>query len=185
MEAMDTAQMIARCRAGDAGAIELLLQTQQPRLFKLALAVLDDPAEADEAVQDALIAALQRMESFHGDASLATWLYSITLNACRSRLRKRQVRLKLGQTLQGLLRLVGGKGIHPEEMVVAREAEDRVWLAVQALDEKHRLPLVMRYYDDLSIAEIGALLRISEGTVCSRLFTARERLREQLVGCLD
>lgn len=172
--------MIARCRAGDAGAIEMLLQMHQARLFKLALSVLDDPAEADEAVQEALIAALHRLETFHGGASLATWLYSITLNACCSRLRKRQVRQKLEQALQGLLRLVSAGAVHPEEILVQREAEDAVWQAVQVLDEKHRLPLVLRYYDDLSIAEIAATLEISEGTVCSRLFTARERLRERL-----
>jgi RNA polymerase sigma-70 factor (ECF subfamily) len=48
------------------------------------------------------------------------------------------------------------------------------------LDEKHRLPIVLRYYNDFSIAEIGQLLGISEGTVHSRLFTARERLRLML-----
>jgi DNA-directed RNA polymerase specialized sigma24 family protein len=76
---MNTAQLIAGCRAGDARAIELLPEQHQARLFRLALSVLDDPSEVDEAVQVALIAALQGLEGYHGGASLGAWLYSITL----------------------------------------------------------------------------------------------------------
>ena len=177
---MDTAQLIAGCRAGDTGAIEMLLELHQARLFRLALSVLDDPAEADEAVQEALIAALQSLDSFRGGSSVSTWLYSITLNACRSRLRKRQVRQRLDQTLQGLARVLGTA--HPEETLVKHQTEDDLWGALQTLDEKHRLPVILRYYDEFSIAEIAVVLGISEGTVCSRLFTARERLRQVLGG---
>jgi RNA polymerase sigma-70 factor (ECF subfamily) len=174
---MNTAQLIAGCREGDARSIELLLEQHQARLFRLALSVLDDPAEADEAVQVALIAALQGLESYRSGSSLGTWLYSITLNVCRSRLRKRQVRDKLHQALQAVARLAGAAPAHPEESLVQRQAQAALWQALQSLGEKHRLPVVLRYYDNFSVAEIAEMLGVSEGTVSSRLFTARERLR--------
>jgi len=174
---MDTAQLVAGCLAGDEDALTALLAQHQARLYRLALSVLDDSAEAEDAVQEAWITAVQRLELYRGDASLATWLYSITLNICRSRLRQRQARQRLKQVLHWLL---GAGDAPPEDEVVRREAKNSLWQALQALDEKHRLPVILRYYDQFSVAEIAAMLGISQGTVSSRLFTARDRLREQL-----
>jgi len=172
---MDTTQLVAHYRAGDNAALETLFQRCQPRLYRLALSVLDDPAEADEAAQEALAAALGALDSYRGDSSFDTWLYSITLNACRSRLRKRQAWQRLRQTLQALFQ-VRSPHPHPEEVIAQRQDRRALWQALQALGEKHRLPVILRYYHDFPIAEIAQLLNISEGTVASRLHTARQRL---------
>jgi RNA polymerase sigma-70 factor (ECF subfamily) len=68
----------------------------------------------------------------------------------------------------------------PEAVAIQNESDAELWNAVAALDEKHRLPVILRYYQGFSTAEIAQLLGISEGTVHSRLFTARERLRAHL-----
>jgi RNA polymerase sigma-70 factor (ECF subfamily) len=172
---MDTTQLVAHYRAGDNAALEALFQRCQPRLYRLALSVLDDPAEADEAAQEALAAALSALDSYRGDSSFDTWLYSITLNACRIRLRKRQAWQRLRQTLQVLFQ-ARGPHPHPEEVIAQRQDRRALWQALQALGEKHRLPVVLRYYHDFSIAEIAQMLNISGGTVASRLHTARQRL---------
>lgn len=181
MNTPDLTALLARCRAGDTAAIETLVTTHQTVVYRFALSVLDDAAEADEATQDAFLAALRALETYRGEAAFTTWLYTITLNVCRGRLRQRQTRDRLMNSLQRLFRLTPHTP-SPEAATVRQETSDALWQAIMALSEKHRLPIVFRYYHDLPVAEIAAILDISEGTVHSRLNTARERLRVALAG---
>jgi RNA polymerase sigma-70 factor (ECF subfamily) len=100
----DTALLISRSREGDAAAVETLVHTYREPIFRLAISLLDDPAEADEATQDAFVAAIDRLHTFRGEASFTTWLYAIALNVCRGRLRKRRGRERLLGVLQSLFR---------------------------------------------------------------------------------
>jgi RNA polymerase sigma-70 factor (ECF subfamily) len=162
--------------------VEAFVEEHQAEVFRLAVSVLGDAAEAEEATQDALIAALSGLDTYRGDASLTTWLYAITLNTCRARLRKRRSRERLAEMLHSVLRLGGDSARQPEEAAIRSESGATVLAAINALDDRHRLPVVLRYYGDCSTAEIAQILGISEGTVHSRLFTARERLRAALQG---
>ena len=177
---MDTAQLIERCRAGDALAIEALVRAHEQAVYRLALSMLDDPAEADEAAQDSFVAALRALRSYRGESAFTTWLYAITLNVCRARLRRRRTWGRLMGSLRALFRMGGDAPADPEAVAIQNESNAELWNAVAALDEKHRLPVILRYYQGFSTAEIAQLLGISEGTVHSRLFTARERLRAHL-----
>jgi RNA polymerase sigma-70 factor (ECF subfamily) len=177
---VNTAQLIERCRAGDALAVEALVRAHEQAVYRLALSVLDDPAEADEAAQDSFVAALRALKSYRGEAAFTTWLYAITVNVCRARLRRRRAWGRLMRTLRAALRLGSNPPADPEAVVIQNEADADLWNAIAELDEKHRLPVILRYYQGFSIAEIAQRLGISEGTVHSRLFTARERLRAQL-----
>ena len=178
---MNTAQLLQQCQAGDETAIHALIQAHKRALYCLAVSILLDPDEAEEAVQDAFIAALNALDRFNGGA-LHAWLYGITLNECRKRLRRRKALDRLKAVLQTLLRMGGAGPTHPETAVIENETDAVLWRAVCALSEKHRLPVILFYYHDLPVAEIARLLEISEGTVHSRLFTARERLRKALDG---
>ncbi len=151
-----------------------------PQVYRLALSILDDPAEADEATQEAFIAAFNARDGYRGEASEKTWLFSIAINACRRRLRKRKAREGLVQTLQSVFRVTGAGPTHPEDTLIQREARSALWQAVEALGEKHRLPIVLYYDHNLSVAEIAQALDLPSGTVLSRLHTARERLRAAL-----
>ncbi len=177
---MDTAQLIERCRAGDAPAIEALVRAHEQAVYRLALSLLDDPAEADEATQDSFVAALRALKTYRSQAAFTTWLYAITLNVCRARLRRRRTWGRLMNSLRALLRVGGDAPADPEAVVIQNEADTELWNAVTELDEKHRLPIILRYYQGFSTAETAQVLGISEGTVHSRLFTARERLRAHL-----
>src|ERR1700682_1256373 len=85
---VDTGTLIERCQAGDEEAVTTLVKQNQPAIFRLALSILDDPAEADEATQETFLAALRNLGSYRGGASLRTWLFAIGINVCRSRLRR-------------------------------------------------------------------------------------------------
>jgi RNA polymerase sigma-70 factor (ECF subfamily) len=177
---LETPHVLQPYQADDWLAAEMFFRAHQQSVYRLALSILDDPAEAEEAAQDALIAAIDALDTYRGESAFTTWLYAITLNTCRSRLRKHRSRENLMRLLRSIFRLGGETTAHPEEAAIKGEAHAAVARAVNSLDEKHRLPVVLKYYHDLPIAEIAQLLGLSEGTVHSRLFTARERLRVML-----
>jgi RNA polymerase sigma-70 factor (ECF subfamily) len=181
---METARLITLCREGDESAIETLVSKYQKPTYRLALSILEDPFEAEEAAQDALLAALGSLDSYRGDASFNTWLHVITVNVCRSRLRKRQTWDRLKNTIQIIFRTGGETTPPPEEAAIQGEADAALWRAVHTLDEKHRLPVILRYYHDCSIAEIAQILNVNEGTIHSRLSIARDRLHSLLKGKL-
>ena len=171
-------RLIEQCRVGDLSAIESFVETYQQDIYRLALSILDDPTEADDATQEALLAALRALDSFHGTSSLKTWLFSITVNICRTRLQKQKRRERLRQILSGILQVTRSPSV--EESTIENESDEALWRLIHHMDEKHRIPVVLRYYHDLSIAEIAMILQIPEGTVHSRLNTARRLLHSAL-----
>jgi RNA polymerase sigma-70 factor (ECF subfamily) len=171
-------RLIEQCRVGDSSAIESFVETYQQELYRLALSILDDSNEADDATQEALLAALHALDSFHGGSSLKTWLYSITVNICRTRLQRRKRGERLRQILGGILRVQSVPSV--EEHAMENESGEALWRAIHGMDERHRIPIILRYYHDLSVAEIANILQIPEGTVHSRLNTARRQLHNVL-----
>ena len=168
-----------RVQTGEPGAAKRMVLSLQPELLRLASTILRDHEEAEEAVQDALLAALKNLETYRGEASYKTWLFSITINVCRRRRQKQIARRQLSQALQAIFRLGAGPA-HPEETIIRGETCTAVRRAMNQLDEKHRMPIVLFYDHDLSIAEIAETLGLPQGTVLSRLHTAREKLRHVL-----
>jgi RNA polymerase sigma-70 factor (ECF subfamily) len=171
-------RLIEQCRVGDSSAIESFVETYQQDVYRLALSILDDSNEADDATQEALLAALRGLDSFHGASSVKTWLFSITANICRTRLQRRKRSQRLRQILGGILRVQSVPSV--EENAIDDESDEALWRAIHSMDEKHRLPIVLRYYHNLSVTEIANILQIPEGTVHSRLNTARRQLHEVL-----
>jgi len=115
-------------------AVEMLVERYQRVIFRLALSILEDPADAEEATQDSFVAALMGLASYQGRAAFKTWLFAIALNRCRGRLRARQRRERLGRILSLLFRESGSSQAYPEEQVMRSEREREVRRAVNALD---------------------------------------------------
>jgi RNA polymerase sigma-70 factor (ECF subfamily) len=176
-------RLIEQCRVGNSSAIENFVQSYQYDIYRLALSILDDPCEAEDATQEALLTALRGLDSFNGASSVKTWLYSITVNLCRTRLQRHRRYEHLTKILGGILRIRSTPTV--EENAIQNESDQALWQAIHHMDEKHRIPIVLRYYHDLSVTEIADILQIPEGTVHSRLNTARRQLHEVLQGgCL-
>lgn len=169
-------ELLAQCRAGDPQAIETLVHDHEARLFRFCLSVLDDPADAEDATQESFIAALRSLKTYRGESAFQTWLFSIALNACRSALRQRKRRATLTAAVSDPSISHGTGRQNPEREFMEQERAQVLWQAISELDEKHRLPIVLRYYDELSTQEIADVLGISLGTVHSRLSIARTRL---------
>ncbi len=167
---------LEQCREGDSQAIEKLVHTYQKDVYRLALSILDNPDDAEDCTQETFLAALRALDSFREDASFKTWLFRIAINICRSRLRRRKNRRQLQELLQILFHLRGDE-VHPEKKAVQNETDADLWHSICSLDDKHRIPLVLRYYHDLPISDIAAILDVPAGTVHSRLNHARTQLR--------
>ena len=182
---MDSKELLVQCRAGDRVAVDQLVQEYQPQLFRLALSILDDgsqngSADAQEVTQDALLAALRSLDSYRGEAKLSTWLYSITVNLCRNHIRTRQRRERVRNLFERLTTPIEDAPSQPEDVIIRKQADFSLFSIVQSLNEKHRLPVILRYYHNCSVAEIAQILDIPEGTVHSRLNTARKKVRNCL-----
>lgn len=183
MERMNEAhstRLIAACLAGDEYAIEALVRQFESDVFRLALSIVGDAAEANEITQETFIAMLRSLPSYQERKSFKAWLYTIALNLSRSHLRKRRTVEKLRNTLSALFRIETQKVLSPEEAVIRNQQEQVLWDQLNSMDEKFRTVVVLRYFHDLSIAEISEILAVNEGTIHSRLHTARARLKQAL-----
>ena len=172
--------LISECIAGNEDAIERFVRQYEAGVFRLALSIVGEQAEAAEITQETFIAALRSLPTYREKQSLKAWLYTIALNHSRSHLRKRKVIERLRTTLTGIFRLENSKQITPEEAILQNEKEIAIWNSLSQLDERHRIVVVLRYFHELSIAEISGILSVNEGTIHSRLHTAREKLRNAL-----
>lgn len=172
--------LIPECIAGNEAAIEMFVRQYETSVFRLAVSVVGDSAEANEITQETFIAALRSLPSYQEKQTLKAWLYTIALNQSRSHLRKRKVLERLRTTLTSIFRVETEKQISPEETVIQSEKEAQIWNSLNQLDERHRTVVVLRYFHELSITEISEILAINEGTIHSRLHSAREKLRDTL-----
>ena len=148
-------------------------------LVRLAASILGDTHEGQDAAQETLLAALKAWGQFRGQAAVRTWLYRIAVNVCRRRLRQRRVRTLLTRLWQQDQPALPASE-SAEHTASRSEADGQLWAAVNALNDKHRLPLILHYLDNLTAPEIAHVLAISEGTVYSRLHYARQKLRRRL-----
>ena len=175
-----TASLVSECIAGNEAAIEMFVRQFETGVFRLALSVVGDQAEASEITQETFIAALRALPEYKEKKSLKAWLYTIALNHSRSHLRKRKTLERLRATLNTIFRVETQKQILPEEAIIQNDKEVQIWNALNQLDEPFRTVVVLRYFHELPISEISEILSVNQGTIHSRLHTARERLRNAL-----
>jgi len=159
---------------------ESLLDAYFGDVHRLALSILHDEDAADDVAQDTFITALRHIGRYEPGTNLRAWLLTITVNLCRDRLRRRQARQRWGLLWLGAQRSPADRARDLEAGHVRREANTALWQSVNALDEKHRLPVILRYANGLSIREVADVLNIPEGTVHSRLHHACRKLAATL-----
>lgn len=180
MNASEPSWLISECIAGNQAAIEMFVRRYEGDVFRLALSILGDEAEAGEVAQETFIAALRSLRTYEDRKSFKAWLFTIALNLSRSQLRKRKFLERLKSAVGAVFRIESRKQLTPEEEVIRTEKEAAVWNELNQLDERHRTVAILRYFHELPIAEIAEMLSVNEGTIHSRLHTVRERLRNAL-----
>jgi RNA polymerase sigma-70 factor (ECF subfamily) len=182
----DEKQWLASMRRGDPRALHRLIDDYSPKLYNVALRILRHPQDAEDAVQDALLAAIRKIDQFDGRSSLPTWLYRIAVNASLMALRKRGARRRREEPFEVPRyedlhsRELADWGADPVHKVLTAEMRQVMEQAIDHLPEKYRVVFVLRDLEGLSTEETSRMLRLTPANVKIRLMRARLFLRERL-----
>ena len=176
--------LIARVLAGDADAFEPLVLEHQTNVYRLALRLMGNEADAADAAQDAFLKAYTSLSSFRGDSRFSVWLYRLTNNVCIDALRRRRDTVPLEtEDAQGEAEELPLPDERWSPEILAERAEDirAVRTAMAALPPDCREILTLREIGGLSYEELSAALHLELGTVRSRLSRARKKLADELM----
>ncbi len=170
-------QTILQCQKGSRDAFGEIVNRYMRRAYGAALAILGNRDDALDVSQEAFVKAYRAIRRFDARRPFYPWFYRILRNACFDWLRRRRNRPR-----PGLLMDIPDDRFRPDTLVDKDEIREVVWEGIGKLAEKDREIIVLRHFQHMSYREIAAALDIPEGTVMSRLFTARKRLRAELDG---
>lgn len=169
-------ELVQRCQQGELAAFTELFRRYEARIYRLAVTILRHERDAEDAVQDVCLRVFERIKRYRAESSFDTWLTAIIVNVCRDRLRRQKVRRAL--PLGWLHGQASDENV--VETVADRMQRQTLWVLVDRLEEKYRLPVILHYHEGLSCAEVAQVLALRTTTVYSRLNTARVQLRAML-----
>ncbi len=181
--------LVRSAQKGDLRAFEALVEKYQKKMLNLAFRVLGDYEEACDAVQEAFLSAFRAISKFRGEAKFSSWLYGIVLNQARNRLRRIASRDRLHSRSLDDPSDSGSARLDPDppsleasvlDQLEKKEIEEKVQGCINQLDEGYREVLVLRDILGHSYEEIRQTLQLPEGTIKSRLFRARESVKNCL-----
>lgn len=172
--------LVERARRGDADAFDEIVRRYGDRLVNYIRAMLWQHADAEDVAQEVFIRAYRALGRFRGQSSFKTWLYQIATNTARTHLAKRRGRAEdpVGSFSQN--DAVSARAVSPDDVEARVVQRDRIDRALAALPEDQRQAVVLRDVEGFDYREIAAMLDIPIGTVESRIFRGRQRLRELL-----
>jgi len=185
-DAYDEAALVARLQQGEKEACAECIEIHSPAIYRLALRLMGNEAEAEDVMQETFMSAFKAIESFEGRSSLGTWLYRIAYNAAMMRLRRKQPhQVSVESALDDEESFTVPRQLFdwcclPERDFEREEVRRELEQAIQELPESLRVVFLMRELEGLSTADTAAALELSEGAVKVRLHRARLWLRERL-----
>jgi RNA polymerase sigma-70 factor (ECF subfamily) len=197
LSAVDDSELAGRVARHDHAAFEALMRRHNSRLFRVARAILRDDTEAEDALQDAYLAAYRHIGDFRGGAQLATWLTRIVINHALMRLRRRKrdrIVVPFGEPLamepgvepdQAEADMADEDSESPTGIVLRSEIRRLLERRIDDLPVAFRMVFIMRDVEDMSVQETAECLSVPPATVRTRLFRARALLREALARDLD
>ena len=175
---MNEILLISRARGGDREAFGALVEQYRDNVYRLAYRMCGNAYDADEAAQEAFVAAWRALPNFRGDAKFSTWLYRLTTNAAIDVMRREKRHQTVGD---GEMIEVADDADSPQETVERTEQQEAVQKALATLSEEYREVLLLRYMEELDYAEIAEVLQLPSGTVKSRINRAKAALKTALL----
>jgi RNA polymerase sigma-70 factor (ECF subfamily) len=174
------ADLVARARQGDPAAFGELVDRHRTAVYRATLAALGSHHDAEDATQDAFVAAFQRLGQFRGDASFKTWMLTIAwhqaINRRRKRMRWWRWMVDAGE------RDFASRSPSPEQTAAGDELRCAIVHEIRALAPKLRDALLLAQAGELSYDEIAAVLGVPTGTVKWRISEARKKIKDRLRG---
>jgi RNA polymerase sigma-70 factor (ECF subfamily) len=180
-EARRDVELVERLKKGDAKALEELYQRHRERAYGIAHRLVGSREDALDVVQESFVHVLRGIQTFRGQSSFRTWLYRIVTHAALDYRRWRSLRATESLDSERALEPVDASGQRsPQDTAADRDLAAAIDKALANVSEKNRAALVLFAIEGMSYKEIADVLSISVGTVMSRIFNARQRLRELL-----
>ena len=180
--------LLRRLRDRDERAFRELIDEHRDRVFNITYRMLGNRAEAEDVAQEVFITVFKQIENFRGDSKFSTWLYRVTVNHCKNRIkylarRHDRDRDELDETSQQQNGAVNGAPVrakNPDKALESAQMEKLLQDAIASLDDEQRAVVILRDVEDLSIEEICEITGLPDGTVKSRLHRARLVLRKKM-----
>lgn len=174
----DDAKLAARAAEGDGRAFETIVERYEKPVYNAAYRIARDPDDAADITQTVFIKAYRNLGSYDPSRKFFSWLYRIAVNESINYIKKMHRSIAVDEEL-------GVSSESPSRDLEQVEAGDQIQRALMELKLDHRIVVVLKYFLELSYSEISDIAGIPEKTVKSRLFTARQQLRDVLVkqGC--
>ncbi len=180
------AELVARVKAGDKKAFDLLVLKYQRKIMRLLSRMIRDQAEVEDVAQEAFIKAYRALPQFRGDSAFYTWLYRIAINTARNWLSSNSRRPSTpssyenedGETFDEMDNLTDNTT--PESELASRQIAQTVNKAIEDLPEDLRTAIVLREIEGMSYEDIAQSMNCPIGTVRSRIFRAREAIATKL-----
>jgi RNA polymerase sigma-70 factor (ECF subfamily) len=166
--------LVRQALTGQPDAFGMLITRYQRVMYTVALRMLGNPEDARDATQEAFVRAFQRLDTFDTRHRFFSWMYRILVNECLNAKRDRRPEEALDPS-------AAGDGT-PFDATLESERREQIQLALLRLTPEYRSVVVLRHFAGQSYAEIAEALSIPEKTVKSRLYSARQRLGELLLG---
>jgi RNA polymerase sigma-70 factor, ECF subfamily len=182
--------LVRRLRDRDEKAFREITEQYGSRVFNLTYRMLGNREEAEDVAQEVFITVFKSIDSFRGDSKFSTWLYRITANHCKNRIKylSRRHDRQQSEFEEGVLRhnpesqlTAPAPSPRPDKQLEGMELEQLVQEALATLDEEQRILIVLRDIEELSYKEICDVTSLPEGTVKSRLHRARLALRQKII----
>jgi len=162
-----------------------IIRQHQRRVYRVLYLLLKDADAADTLTQECFLRAYKKRESFRGECRIETWLLRIAVNLARDHGKSRRasfwrrlIGLEDAEGSETVPRQFPGSQPSPERVLLAREELEAVWAAVASLSQQQRTIFLLRFAEEMSLAEIAAILSLSVGTVKAHLFRATAKVRE-------
>ena len=175
----DMDALLSQYAPSDPLLVEAMARDYRAALYRLAISILDEPADAEDAAQETLIKAARSLHQYVIGTNFRAWLYQIAVNTCRAALRKRARRGRLHQVLAAL-QVRQSPVAGPEEITARHASQVQLWNLVAQLPEKQRLVVILHLAHDLPVAEVAQIVGANTKTVYSRLYAAYQNLRGEI-----
>jgi len=181
---MDDHELIQAHLKGDLKAFEALVKKHQNSVARLCYSILRSQNGVSDVVQDVFLSVFRGLARFRGDASFKTWLYKITVHETLHYIKKKKRWDTLVDRDYDPVETTESSNIEiqksPEHLIFSGQKKEFVQKAIDQLSENHRIVLNLHYQEDLSVQEISTVIDIPVGSVKSRLYYARLKLKELL-----
>ena len=185
----EDAELVSFCKKGNVDAFEELVRKYQKKMLNIAYRMIGNYEDACEIVQDAFVSAYKAIRHFKGKARFSTWLYAIVVNLSRNRLNQLKIQSKreafsiddpVFTDSGGLAVKLASSEPSDMERLEKKDVQKKVQECINGLDNKFREVIILRDLQGFSYDEISDMLKMPVGTVKSRIFRAREMLRDCL-----